>query len=53
MSTQKNSRILFKGGIVVTMDANVPNLATGDVLIEDDRIVGSAPPARFLAQPSS
>jgi 5-methylthioadenosine/S-adenosylhomocysteine deaminase len=39
MSTQKNSRILFKGGIVVTMDANVPNLATGDVLIEDDRIV--------------
>jgi 5-methylthioadenosine/S-adenosylhomocysteine deaminase len=39
MSTQKNSRILFKGGIVVTMDANVPNLATGDVLVEDDRIV--------------
>jgi 5-methylthioadenosine/S-adenosylhomocysteine deaminase len=39
MNTQKNSRILFKGGIVVTMDANVPNLATGDVLIEDDRIV--------------
>src|ERR1700678_2447900 len=39
MNTQKNSRILFKGGIVVTMDANVPNLATGDVLVEDDRIV--------------
>jgi 5-methylthioadenosine/S-adenosylhomocysteine deaminase len=39
MNTQKNSRILFKGGIVVTMDANVPNLATGDVLIEDDCIV--------------
>jgi 5-methylthioadenosine/S-adenosylhomocysteine deaminase len=38
MNTQKNSRTLFKGGIVVTMDANVPNLATGDVLIEDDRI---------------
>src|SRR6202789_2011450 len=47
MSTQKNSRILFKGGIVVTMDANVPNLATGDVLIEDDRIVaiGASVPA--------
>jgi cytosine/adenosine deaminase-related metal-dependent hydrolase len=39
MSTQKNSHTLFKGGIVVTMDANVPNLATGDVLIKDDRIV--------------
>jgi 5-methylthioadenosine/S-adenosylhomocysteine deaminase len=38
MNAQKNSRIIFKGGIVVTMDANVPNLATGDVLIEDDRI---------------
>jgi 5-methylthioadenosine/S-adenosylhomocysteine deaminase len=31
--------ILFKGGTIVTMDANVPNLATGDVLVEDDRIV--------------
>src|SRR6202012_2673093 len=39
MSAQKNSRILFKGGTVVTMDANVPNLATGDVLVEGDRIV--------------
>ena len=39
MSSQKNSRILFKGGIVVTMDANVPNLASGDVLVADDRIV--------------
>jgi 5-methylthioadenosine/S-adenosylhomocysteine deaminase len=39
MSAQKNSRILFKGGTVVTMDADVPNLATGDVLVEGDRIV--------------
>jgi 5-methylthioadenosine/S-adenosylhomocysteine deaminase len=31
--------ILFKGGTIVTMDANVPNLATGDVLVEGDRIV--------------
>jgi 5-methylthioadenosine/S-adenosylhomocysteine deaminase len=38
MNAQKNSRTIFKGGIVVTMDANVPNLANGDVLIEDDRI---------------
>lgn len=30
--------ILFKGGTVVTMDANVPNLATGDVLVEGERI---------------
>jgi 5-methylthioadenosine/S-adenosylhomocysteine deaminase len=35
-------RTLFKGGIIVTMDANVPNLATGDVLVEDERIVAVA-----------
>jgi 5-methylthioadenosine/S-adenosylhomocysteine deaminase len=29
--------LLFKGGTIVTMDANVPNLATGDVLVEGDR----------------
>jgi 5-methylthioadenosine/S-adenosylhomocysteine deaminase len=39
MSTQKNPRTLFKGGTVITMDAAVPNLATGDVLVENDRIV--------------
>src|SRR5271163_1903305 len=38
MSTQKNSRTLFKGGAVVTMDSTVPNLATGDVLVDGDRI---------------
>src|SRR5580658_2617882 len=38
MSTQKNGRTLFKGGTVVTMDPAVPNLATGDVLVEGDRI---------------
>lgn len=38
MSTQ-NPRTLFKGGTVITMDAAVPNLATGDVLVEADRIV--------------
>ena len=32
-------RTLFKGGTIVTMDAKVPNLATGDVLVEGDRIV--------------
>jgi 5-methylthioadenosine/S-adenosylhomocysteine deaminase len=37
--SQKNSRILFKDGLVITMDANVPNLASGDVLVEGDRIV--------------
>ncbi|WP_027029001.1 amidohydrolase family protein [Mesorhizobium loti] len=39
MSTQKNPRTLFKGGTVITMDAAVPNLAAGDVLVENDRIV--------------
>src|SRR5277367_4309643 len=39
MSTQHGRRTLFKGGTVVTMDANIPNLVAGDVLVEDDRIV--------------
>src|SRR6201994_1151112 len=38
MKTQNNSRTLFKGGTVITMDASVPNLATGDVLVEGSRI---------------
>jgi len=46
MST-KNGRTLFKAGTVVTMDPTVPNLATGDVLIDGDRIeaVGANIPA--------
>jgi len=32
-------RTLFKGGTIVTMDARIPNLVTGDVLVEGDRIV--------------
>jgi cytosine/adenosine deaminase-related metal-dependent hydrolase len=32
-------RTLFKGGTIVTMDARVPNLVAGDVLVEGDRIV--------------
>jgi 5-methylthioadenosine/S-adenosylhomocysteine deaminase len=35
-------RTLFKGGTIVTMDAKVPNLTSGDVLIEGDRIVAVA-----------
>jgi 5-methylthioadenosine/S-adenosylhomocysteine deaminase len=38
MKTQNNVRTLFKGGAVITMDAAVPNLGTGDVLVEGDRI---------------
>jgi 5-methylthioadenosine/S-adenosylhomocysteine deaminase len=38
MTTQNHARTLFKGGTVITMDAAVPNLATGDVMIEGDRI---------------
>jgi 5-methylthioadenosine/S-adenosylhomocysteine deaminase len=47
MSTQQNRRTLFKGGIVVTMDPNVPNLPVGDVLVEGGRIaaVGANIPA--------
>ena len=38
MSQQNNGRTLFKGGTIVTMDSNVPNLSTGDVLVDDGRI---------------
>src|SRR5271154_1217887 len=38
MSAQKNGRTLFKGGAVVTMDSTVPDLATGDVLVDGERI---------------
>jgi 5-methylthioadenosine/S-adenosylhomocysteine deaminase len=46
MST-KNGRTLFKAGTVVTMDQTVPNLVTGDVLVDGDRIaaVGANIPA--------
>jgi len=42
MSTHNNPRTLFKGGTVITMDAAVPNLAIGDVLVEGDCIVSVA-----------
>ena len=38
MSKQNNGRTLFKGGTVVTMDPTVPNLSTGDVLVDGSRI---------------
>ena len=38
MKTRNTARTLFKGGAVITMDAAVPNLATGDVLVERNRI---------------
>ncbi len=37
------SRLLIKSGTVVTMDRGIPDLPTGDVLVEDDRIVAVAP----------
>jgi len=37
------SKILFKGGTILTMDANVPNFVTGDVLVEGDRIAAVSP----------
>lgn len=40
MTTQ---RTLFKGGTILTLDANVPNLAMGDVLVQDGRITAVAP----------
>lgn len=36
------ARTLFKGGTVVTMDAQVPNLEIGDVLVDGDRITAVA-----------
>ena len=38
MSKQTNGRTLFKGGTIVTMDPKVPNLSTGDVLVDGGRI---------------
>src|ERR1700691_2720908 len=38
MKTQNNTRTLFEGGTVITMDAAVPSLAVGDVLVEGDQI---------------
>ncbi len=37
------SKILIKGGRVITMDAKVRDLERGDVLIEDDKIAAIAP----------
>ena len=37
------SRTLFKGGTILTMDAKVPNLAVGDVLVQDGRIAAVGP----------
>ena len=40
MTTQHT---LFKGGTILTLDANVPNLAVGDVLAQDGRIAAVGP----------
>lgn len=36
-------RTLFKGGIILTLDDNVPNLAVGDVLVQGDQIAAVGP----------
>ncbi len=38
MNQQENGRTLFQGGTIVTLDPKVPNLSTGDVLVERGRI---------------
>jgi 5-methylthioadenosine/S-adenosylhomocysteine deaminase len=38
MSKQNNGLTLFKSGTIITMDPKVPNLSTGDVLVDDDRV---------------
>ncbi|MHC2299727.1 amidohydrolase family protein [Rhizobium mongolense] len=43
MSNLNNHRTLFKGGTILTMDRTVPNLATGDLLVEGDKIAAIAP----------
>ncbi|SAI71698.1 chlorohydrolase [Bordetella ansorpii] len=40
MNTQ---RTLFKGGTILTLDAKLPNLAVGDVLVQDGRIAAVGP----------
>ncbi|SMX44569.1 amidohydrolase family protein [Maliponia aquimaris] len=39
LSGQKGTRILIKGGVVMSVDPAVGNFAVGDVLIEGDRIL--------------
>jgi 5-methylthioadenosine/S-adenosylhomocysteine deaminase len=41
--SQPNRKFLFQGGTVVTIDAKVPNLAVGDVLVDGDRIEAVGP----------
>src|ERR1700733_15120 len=38
MIKHRNGRVLIKGGAIVTMDPKVPNLSTGDVLVDGGRI---------------
>src|ERR1700734_1888767 len=38
MSKPNNGRTLFKDGTIVTMDSKVPNLPTGDVLVDGGRL---------------
>jgi cytosine/adenosine deaminase-related metal-dependent hydrolase len=38
MSKQNNGLTLFKSGTIVTMDPKIPNLSTGDMLVDGDRI---------------
>src|ERR1700721_1735464 len=51
MTKQKNGLTLFKSGTIVTMDPKVPNLSTGDVLVDDGRTaaVGRTSPADAAA----
>src|SRR5687768_10629600 len=37
------NRILLRGGHILTMDASLGDLPSGDILIEDDKIVGIEP----------
>jgi 5-methylthioadenosine/S-adenosylhomocysteine deaminase len=38
MSKHRNGRTLIKGGTIVTMDPKIPNLSTGDALVDGGRI---------------
>ena len=38
MSASNTGRTIFKGGIVISMDRQVPNLARGDVLVDGGKI---------------
>ena len=47
-----SERVLLRGGYVLSMDDDVGELPTGDVLVEDGRIAAVEPAASTSTTPS-